>query len=287
MKEQVIEKLLLSFQKTELTEHYIYVFLSKFSKDKNKEILQKIAEDELRHYKVWRDYSKKDLKPNKFIMFLYKIIFRILGLTFVIKIMERNEEKAQKKYSFLLKEFPEIKRIIEDEEAHEKELISLIDEERLNYVGSMILGLNDALVELTGTLAGLSFALQKTEVVGIAGVITGISASFSMMSSEYLSKKSEGEKNPLKASFYTGIAYIFTVLLLVIPFFIFKKYTIALLFSIINVVLIISIFTFFVSVTKELNFKKRFVEMAFISLGVAGISFLIGLALRSFLGIDI
>ena len=50
---------------------------------------------------------------------------------------------------------PSAKEIVEDEDKHEQELIDLIDEERLRYVGSIVLGLNDALVELTGALAGL------------------------------------------------------------------------------------------------------------------------------------
>ena len=282
-----IEELIEDFQKREITEHFIYRKIAKGVNGNNRKVLEKIADDELSHYRKFREYSKKDLKPDKFFIFLYSLIFRFFGLTFTIKIMERNEEKAQRNYSNLLEEFPELKTIIDEEERHEKKLISMINEERLNYVGSMVLGLNDALVELTGALAGLSFAIQKTHFVAIAGLITGIAASLSMMSSEYLSKKSEGDKNPLKASLYTGIAYIIAVLLLVIPFFIFKRYLIALLFSLINVVIIIFIFTFFISVTKELDFKKRFFEMIFISFGVAGISFIIGIGLRKIIGIDI
>ena len=53
------------------------------------------------------------------------------------------------------------------------------------------------------------------------------------------------------------------------------------------VVLIIFFFTYYISVAKSLPFKKRFIEMAGISLTVAGISFLIGLLVKQFLGIDI
>ena len=66
--------------------------------------------------------------------------------------------------------------------------MELIEEEHLNYIGSMVLGMNDALVELTGTLAGLTFALQNTRLIALTGFITGIAASFSMAASEYLSK---------------------------------------------------------------------------------------------------
>jgi len=280
--------ILIDSQKNEITEHIIYNKLSKLEKGKNKEIFQKIAKDELKHYNIWKKHTKTDVSPKKFMIIKYILISKIAGLTFAIKLMENGEEHAQEEYEKLIKTIPEAKSVLKDENEHEKELIALINEEKLNYIGSMILGLNDALVELTGTIAGLTFALLKTRLVGIAALITGIAASLSMASSEYLSKKSESkEKNPLKASFYTGIAYILTVIALVFPYFIFKNPYMALGLTLIDALLVIIIFTYFIAVTKEQSFKKRFSEMALLSFGVAAISFLIGLALRFFLGIDV
>ena len=42
---------------------------------------------------------------------------------------------------------------------NESALLQLLDEEKLRYTGSIVLGLNDVLVELTGALAGLTLAL--------------------------------------------------------------------------------------------------------------------------------
>ncbi len=47
--------------------------------------------------------------------------------------MERVEEKAQVIYSKISKELPDAKKIVDDEDKHEHELIDLIDEERLEY----------------------------------------------------------------------------------------------------------------------------------------------------------
>ena len=115
--------------------------------------------------------------PGSLKVFFYFIVSKLLGLTFGLKLMERGEEGAQINYSAITEHVPEAQRILEDEKKHEDELLSLIDEERLNYVGSIVLGLNDALVELTGTLAGLTFALQNTKLIALAGLITGIAAS--------------------------------------------------------------------------------------------------------------
>jgi VIT1/CCC1 family predicted Fe2+/Mn2+ transporter len=147
--------------------------------------------------------------------------------------------------------------------------------------------LNDALVELTGALAGLTFALRNPKIVGIAGFITGVSASLSMAASEYLSQKSEGKENPLKASFYTGSAYVFAVLLLIFSYFVIPNPYIDLLIALLIAFLIIFVFTYFVAVVKEISFKKTFFEMLFISFGVAFFSFLIGLLVRKFLKIEV
>lgn len=176
-----------------------------------------------------------------------------------MKILERGEDKAQKNYSVLIGEIPEAEKIIKEESEHEHELISMLNEERLNYVGSIVLGLNDALVELSGALAGLSFALSDSRIISLTGLITGIAASLSMAASEYLSAKAEGRENPLKSALYTGVAYIITVGILILPFILFAdNRRLALGVMLFSVIFIIFVFNFYISVAKDLSFKKRF-----------------------------
>jgi len=278
-----IKKKLLEFQREEITEYHFYMILSRRIRGENKNVLERIAKEEKKHYEILKRHTGEDVEPDKTKLLKYSILQRVFGLTFAIKLMEKGEKGAQEGYSLVSDKIPEIKKVIEEEEKHEKLLINLIDEEKLEYVGSMVLGLNDALVELTGTLAGLTLALRNTRLIGMAGLITGFAASLSMAASEFLSRKSEGgEKNPVKASIYTGVSYIITVILLILPYILFKNYLIALLCTILIGVLIVFVFTFFVSVVKELDFKKRFFEMAGISLSVSFISFLVGWMLRVF-----
>ncbi|HRX43127.1 MAG TPA: rubrerythrin family protein, partial [Clostridia bacterium] len=42
-----------------------------------------------------------------------------------------------------------------------------------------------------------------------------------------------------------------------------------------------------ISVARDYNFRKRFIEMAAISLGVAALSFLIGVLIKQFIGVDV
>ena len=287
--EQKTKAAILVFQKNEITEHLIYKKLSEIEKNpKNAEVLANISQDELRHYNVWKKYSGEEVLPDKLKFWWYVSISRIFGVTFGMKLMEKGEEGAQVVYESMIKDIPEAVAIKNDETRHENELIGMIDEEKLQYLGSVVLGLNDALVELTGTLAGLTFALQNAKLVGVAGLIMGIAASLSMAASEYLSTKAEGgDKDPLRASIYTGITYVFAVSVLIIPFLFLSDPFISLAIALLGTVIMILVFTFYFSIVRGVSFKRRFLEMLAISLGVATASFLIGLAVRFFLGIDV
>lgn len=279
-----VKKMLLKAQKNEITEFHIYKKLATSIKDpNNKRILKQIADEELKHYNVGKELSKEEVEPNKWKIWFYYVVSKIFGLTFTIKRMENGEKSAQQEYQKLTKIFPQTKEIIEDEIDHEQELINLIDEERLKYVGSMVLGINDALVELTGALAGFTFAFQNSQLIAATGFITGIAATLSMATSEYLSTKSEQiGKKPRKAAVYTGLAYLTTVMLLIFPYLIYSNYYFCLGFMLFNAILIIFVFNYYVSVAKDFNFKKRFLEMVFISLGIAGLSFILGIIIKIF-----
>jgi VIT1/CCC1 family predicted Fe2+/Mn2+ transporter len=226
--------------------------------------------------------------PGTLRIWFYYLIARVFGMTFAIKLMEGVERRAQGYDQALVDRIPEIQEILTNEETHEKELIALIDEERLKYVGSVVLGLNDALVEFTGTLAGLTFAIQNTQIIAVAGLIMGVAASLSMGASEYLSQRSDGgQTDPFKASVYTGATYIVTVALLILPFLVLHNPYFALMFTLLGAVMVIFLFTFYISVAKGLPFWKRFAEMLTISFGIAAISFVIGIIIRTVLNINV
>ncbi len=284
-----VKKTMLTAQKNEITEHFIYEKLSKSVRDpRNRSVLGQISRDELSHYNTWMKYTNEDVKPDKLKIWMYLLISRIFGITFGTKLMERGEEQAQVTYKKISKFVPEAKDIAEDEDDHEKKLIDMMDEERLRYVGSVVRGLSDALVELSGALAGFTLALKNTRLVAMVGLITGVAASLSMAASEYLATKSEeGFLNPFKASFYTSIAYILTVLCLIFPYLFFTDIYLSLGLMIFNAIIIIFIFTFYISVSKDVPFTKRFLEMVLISLGIAVLAFAIGYLIRITLNVDI
>jgi len=281
---------LIKMQRDELTGSLLYEKIAARQKDaKNRQAFQDIARAERGHYATWKGYTKQDVAPARVRIAWFLLMSRLLGVMFTIKFFEKNEDTGISGLRSIEKELPEASAIIAEEEEHENRLMEMIDEERLHYVGSIVLGLNDALVELTGTIAGLTFALANNRLVALSGIITGVSATLSMAASNYLAQRADGNPKALKSSVYTGVAYLITVVLIVLPYLLLPNswYVAAFVIMIATVVLVILGFNYYVSVAQGLPFFKRFGEMVLISLGVAALSFAIGLAAKHLLGVNV
>ncbi|OPZ35707.1 MAG: VIT family protein [Tenericutes bacterium ADurb.BinA155] len=270
----------------------IYHFMAKRQQKKhpeNAKILEQMSKDESQHYQMWAKLTGKTRRAH---VFWKRIITVLLGFTFVVKSMQKGERLGQASYEKLQAEVPAAAQMLADERRHEKTLYALLDEERLHYVGAMVLGLNDALVELTGAITGVTFSLQDCKTIALTGIVTGIAATLSMMASNYLAESSEGHKDALKSSLYTGAAYLVTVALLVLPYLLFINageyaYLYAFIVMISIVILEIAFFNFYISVAQEKPFWKHFLLMLGISLGVAALSYGIGLLAKLLLGINV
>ncbi len=279
---------LIEIQEKEITEHAVYKTLSEMAKGKNSEILKQISEDELGHYNEWKNYTQIEIRANRLSVLKYLIISKIFGLMFMMKLMEENEEQAQASYSKVLEELPEAKQILAEEVEHEKLLIEMIDEKRLKYLSSIISGLNDALIELAGELAGFTFALQNTSLIGFAGLIAGIAQFLSSSASEmelYLTERTVENKEAIRKSFFEGSIYLITVFFLITPFFLIQNPFFAMGISAFNSFLIIIFFTYYVSIVKELSLKKMFSITVLITLGIGAVSFIIGWIVKTILNL--
>ena len=291
-KEQISSELMRLVKKAQIDEEQgaiLYEFMAKKEKnEENKKLLMQMSKDEKKHAAVWKNITKKNLKPKKLSILKFKLLTIVMGITFVIKTMQRKENLAQHDYEKMKEELPEAAKMLEDERRHEKELYNMIDEVRLHYIGAMVLGLNDALVELTGAIAGVTFALANARLVALTGIVTGVSATFSMAASNYLAERADNNPKALKSSIYTGMAYLITVAMLVLPYLLLPAHMYVLAFAIMiaTVIFIIMFFNYYISVAKEEPFLKNFATMAIISLSVAVISYIIGILAKNLLGIE-
>ena len=287
-----VKAILLSQLRNELTESAIYEHLSKLEKDSgNRGILERISADEMSHAKLIAAIVSENVKPCSFRIHWTVFCARVLGLTFVLRLMEKGEHNAGGTYRTIIDAYPQLSLIAEDEDRHEAELIGMLNDERLNNMGSIVLGLNDALVELTGALAGFTFALGSPAKIAKLGLITGFAAAMSMAASAFLSaradaqaggeKSSEGEGNgALRSALYTGIAYVVTVFLLTAPYALLPSATVALAVMLLVALSIIAFFNFYLSVARDVSFKRGFFVMAGISTFVALVSYGFGYLLR-------
>ena len=284
---------ILSIQRDAITMGEIYKRIASTIDDPhNRDMLLGIAGEELEHYNFWKKYTARDVSPDGFKVIVSSLLLRVLGYTFTLKFLASRHTRSISKE--VIEKIPDSDTMLRKDEVHKKQIIALtdlLDEKLFHYVGSIVLGLNDAIVEFVGMLAGLTFALQNSKLILITGLVSGISASPSMATSEYFSQRSEEgpykKLRPLNAAFYTGISYLITAALLLLPFIILNKPYIAMPVTMGTALIIILGFTFYLSVAKSLDFKRRFAEMALISLGVAILSFIIGLGARLVLHITV
>ena len=285
---------LLKLQRMEATEAEVYRRLARMQKDPvNRSILEGISLEEERHEAVIENMTGEKVRADMGKVRRQIMLARLFGFTFSVKMMEATEKDVAAEYREL-----GLDDIAEEEEAHEENMIGMLDEERLRYSGSVVLGMSAALVELTGALAGLNFAFQSLNLVALAGLVTGIAAAFSMGASEYLSSRAEKKsESAVRAAFFTWISYLITVLLLVSPYLLLtaespdfhglEPHVQALLYTFAIGLLIVAVFNFYVSVVEEVSFSSRFMEMAGILGVVSLISYGIGILLRGMLGVEV
>jgi len=282
---------LLAAQRNEITECLIYERLAVRTKDEhNRKVIEQIARDERRHYERLAKRTGVEVKPSRVQAALYVAIARLFGLSFGLRLMEKGEDLAVGVYGALETAVPEMGELMADEQRHEEEILGMIEEERITYASSMVLGLNDALVELTGALAGLTLALRDPRLIAITGLITGVAASMSMAASEYLASREDDAgdsgKDPLKSAAYTGTAYIITVAILITPYLLLGNVFVSMAVMLTASILIIASYNFYITTAKNQNFWHRFGEMAVISLGVAAVSFGVGFVVNHVFGAD-
>lgn len=280
------------FAHAEFRDYTIYQALAQVESDPQfKKILNKLVDHEWGDYNFWLQFSeKKQFHIHPLGVFFLKWARRFLGLTFIAKLLEGGERRAIKNYNSFLATAPvhmrdNIRSIIEHERYHEGALVAQIQEDKVKFISSIMLGLNDALIEIIGALVGFSFAFTNQRTVALGGLITGIAASLSMASSAYLQAFHEQGKDPRKASLYTGVSYGTVVVILVLPYLLLPTTLTALVVMLLAAGLIILATAYYISIIFERQYVKQLRLMAYLSVGVAVVSFIIGTIAKGFLGV--
>ncbi|PKL92059.1 MAG: rubrerythrin family protein [Candidatus Goldiibacteriota bacterium HGW-Goldbacteria-1] len=276
---------ILLYQKNEITESIVYGLMAGRAKGKNREVLTKISKDEMTHYNYFKKITGTDTKPDRLRIFIYTVTAALFGMTFSVKMMENGEVKAEHNYENAEDSLPGIRKIINDEVKHEEALVKQLEEDAVEHMGSMILAVNNSIQEITGIVVGLTFALANSIMVGKTALVSGVAATLAMAASEYLSQKTDiGDKKALKAAIYAGTVYIFVTAAIVTPFFLVANHLAALSYSLCAVAVILTAFTFYMSVVKNTDYKKAFLEVSGITAVVIGMSLAVGMLIKHIFG---
>lgn len=168
-----------------------------------------------------------------------------------------------------------------------KKLDALTSKRGAHYISAVVLGMNDALVEMTGALAGFTIALQNNRLIVLAGITTGVAATLSMATAEFLSKETDQTNvSSYWSATCTGIAYLLTVAILLTPYFILAHPIVALGWSLFLAALVIFIFTWSIAKIRGTPFLHDFKKMLTISFAVAAIAFLISWCANLLWGVE-
>ncbi|GBD33987.1 hypothetical protein HRbin34_00293 [bacterium HR34] len=269
----------------EYLDSLIYKIFAEKEKDpKNRQILLQLSDQEKAHYEFWRKFLPDNYQvknPSRFKLAWISLMRVIFGLTFTIKFLELHEEKVIKEYEKDLQELEgedkkKLEVILAEEKEHERFFMGQLQENRIKYLGFIVLGLADAIVEITGVHAGFLGVTGRTVVAGVAGIIVGVSAAISMASAAFLQAKQDKERSPLISAGLTGVSYILAVLILAVPYFLTSNMVLAFIVSVWLGILLIFFFSFYGAIVFERNFLKEFLVSAGLMLGTAFATYLIG-----------
>ncbi len=280
----------------EYTDYAVYKKLSELKSEKRRgfsKTLRRLAGMEYRHYVFWSKYSPgRKAGVSKFKVYLIVLIRFLLGVTFAVKFLERNETKTIKKYRGVEHRIPSrdkkrFKEMIADEEEHELKLSEEFQEPHIKYISFIVLGLADALVEIAGIHAGSLGIYDRTELAGLAGIVAGAAASIAMASAAYAQAKSGFKGSATLSAIYTGISYFVTAVILATPYFLTNDMWTALVGSLVGAIILTGFISFYGAVISGSVFRKDFIEITSIILGATVALYILGTAIRYFTGMTI
>ena len=246
------------------------------------EVLMTLSATEHGHFEFWKKYVPEE-RPKLARLKLYWVLFlrKFFGLTFATRYLDRHEANVVVEYNALRPLIPETDRsafdaMVADEKEHEKAFAMKVESSAVRYISFVVLGLADALVEISGIHAGWLGLFEKTEIAGLAGVMAGGAASLAMASAAFAQAKQGFQGSARLSAVYTGVSYFITAVLLATPYFLTSNMLMALFSSLTLAVVILAITTWYSIVIQQKFFLRDFVEILAILFATTLVVFALG-----------
>ncbi len=302
----------------ELFDLSLYKKLRGFSGPELRRTLDELVVVETEHFRFWQQFFKlevQSLNPARKIKFwLIVIICRIFGAPAMDLVLEAIEVYGIRKYLDAWERYKDgplgtaVRSVLNDEFQHEDAAVTRLKEHIINpdRVRNIFLGLNDGLVEILGAVSGFFASLSQNALVLIAGLTTAVAGSLAMAVGAYVAASSENEvqktqyekkrflgeessasdteEPALMSGVIVGVSYFIGASFPLLPVIFGARSP---LFSILtggSMILVVSMTLAFLS---GMDVRKRaLTNLALIALAV-GITYVIGLIVRTILGIQI
>ena len=255
------------------------------------DVLKQLSATEGKHSEFWSRYAP-DEKPKLNRMKVLWILFlrRVLGLTFASRYLDRHELSVVKEYQEVAGMIPRddkaaFEEMVADEVQHEQEFAQKVESTAVRYISFVVLGLADALVEISGIHAGSLGIYNKTELAGLAGITAGAAASLAMASAAFAQAKQGFHGSARLSALYTGVSYFVSAVLLATPYFLTASVIYALASSLVIAVAMLALTTYYSTVIANKPFARDFLEILGILLGATVALYFFGLAVHAETGI--
>lgn len=282
-----------------------------------KELLDELIPIEEKHFSFWKEFfGISDVRLSGFKKFklgflvLFCRVFGNAGFSLILEAIEINGVKKYLQVWEIYKQQPigdAVENILNDELRHEDVIVSdkisrKIHPERIRDI---FLGLNDGLVEILGAISGFFLAFQTIPLVLAASLTVAIAGAFSMAAGAFVAMGSEQEAeeiergkkrflegreevsaapHPLSSAFLVGFSYLLGAAIPIAPvFFGSSSVLLSLLVSAVAVIVVSYILAFL----SGMDVKRRIIKNLIIITLAVGVTSLIGVLARTYLGIDV
>lgn len=280
-------------------------------------ILDELIRVEEGHVAFWQNFfglkiEKLDFR-RRLKLAVVSFVCRMFGEQATRIVLEATEIYGIKKYLALWELYKHepmgeaTRAILIDELKHEDEIVAgfsgrVINPERIR---SIFLGFNDGLVEILGAIAGFFAAFRDPGAVLLAGITVAVAGSFSMAASAYAGLSSEKEMKEVerkKVAFLNheqeaagnnqaapmaalvGVSYFLGAVIPILPVLFGSHNAVISILVGAGMVVVVSWILAFLS---GMDAKKRVLLNLCIAGLAAGITYILGLALRNVFGIAV
>ena len=257
------------------------------------DVFQRLSETEYKHYEFWKKFAPNyTVKVSRLKLYWIMFIEAILGATFAVKFLEKHEESTLAQYKKVescipLEDRTKFEEMVKEEQEHEVSLAKEVQSNYIKYMSFIVLGLADAIVEISGIHAGSLGIYKSTELTGLAGIVAGAAASMAMASAAFAQAKQGFQGSATVSAILTGISYFINAVVLASPYFIFKDAITAMFSSLVFAMIILAFTSYYNAIISGAHFVRDFVELAGITLGATVALYLFGELVRAYTGITI